>query len=66
MNDHVESLQLDLNSIKDFLTSTSFNSIDSYTINNVNFYFCFCIRAVIFYKFSKQKQEHFSIEYRKQ
>jgi hypothetical protein len=37
MNDHVESLQLDLNSIKEFLTSNSFNQIDSFTINNVRF-----------------------------
>jgi hypothetical protein len=37
MNDHVESLQLDLNSIKEFLTSNSFNQIDSFTINNVSF-----------------------------
>lgn len=35
MNDHVESLQLDLNSIKEFLTQNSFNTIDPYTINNV-------------------------------
>ena len=37
MNDHVESLQLDLNSIKEFLTTSQFNQIDSFTINNVSF-----------------------------
>jgi hypothetical protein len=35
MNDQIESLQLDLNTIKDFLTNNSFNQIDPYTINNV-------------------------------
>jgi len=36
MNDHIESLQLDLNSIKEFLTNNSFSQIDTYTINNVS------------------------------
>lgn len=35
MNDHIESLQLDLNSIKDFLSTNSFHQIDQYAINNV-------------------------------
>ena len=37
MNDHIESLQIDLNTIKDFLTTNSFNQIDPYTINNVSY-----------------------------
>ena len=36
MSDHVEALQLDLASIKEFLTSNSFNQIDPYTISNVS------------------------------
>ena len=37
MNDHIESLQIDLNSIKEFLSNNSFNNqIDTYTINNVS------------------------------
>ncbi len=36
MNDHIESLQIDLNSIKEYLANSSFsNQIDPYTINNV-------------------------------
>ncbi|CAF0816962.1 unnamed protein product [Brachionus calyciflorus] len=35
MNEHVESLQLDLNSIKDFLSQNSFNQVDPYTVNNL-------------------------------
>jgi hypothetical protein len=37
MNEHIESLQIDLNSIKEYLTSSSFsNQLDNYTINNVS------------------------------
>lgn len=35
MNDHIESLQIDLNSIKEYLTNSSFSQIDPYTINNL-------------------------------
>jgi hypothetical protein len=40
MNEHVESLQIDLNSIKEFfeknIANNTFNQFDSYAINNVN------------------------------
>lgn len=36
MSEQVESLQLDLNSIKDFLSQNSFNQVDPYTINSVS------------------------------
>lgn len=37
MNEHIESLQIDLNSIKEFLTTSAYNQPDTYnTINNVN------------------------------
>jgi hypothetical protein len=44
MNEQVESLQIDLNSIKEFfeknIANNTFNQFDSYAINNVmNFYF---------------------------
>lgn len=38
MNDHVESLQIDLNSIKEFLSNQSFNQVDAYTLNNVSIF----------------------------
>ena len=44
MNDHVESLQIDLNSIKEFfeknLANNTLNQMDNFTINNV-IYFLF-------------------------
>ncbi|RNA16005.1 heat shock factor 1 isoform X1 [Brachionus plicatilis] len=39
MSEQVESLQLDLNSIKDFLSQNSFNQVDPYTINSVSTFF---------------------------
>ena len=40
MNEHVESLQIDLNSIKEFfeknIANNTFNQFDSYALNNVN------------------------------
>ncbi len=37
MSEHIESLQIDLNSIKEFLTNSTFNQPDTYnTINSVN------------------------------
>jgi len=48
MNEHVESLQIDLNSIKEFfeknIANNTFNQFDSYAINNVMYIFMFLIK----------------------
>ena len=49
MNDHIESLQIDLNSIKEFLSNNSFNNqIDTYTINNVSVDYISIFQCLLF------------------